>query len=248
MALASLDVAYAAAPSSIMNMPSVSRRLVVRLTRTALGSAVYTAIAFVAAGRLDWTRGWIYAGVFVAMSVAGTVIVHSANSGLLEERAKGMRADTKPFDRVFYRVFLPLVIVYPLVAGLDARFFWSALPFWTVYPGVFLFVTGSLITTWAMAINPHAETTVRIQNERGHALVTRGPYAVVRHPIYAGTLLGLPGTALMLGSAWSLVPMLLTGLLFGWRTAREDATLRQELAGYADYAETTRDRLVPGVW
>ncbi|MDQ2081275.1 isoprenylcysteine carboxylmethyltransferase family protein [Xanthobacteraceae bacterium Astr-EGSB] len=231
-----------------MNTSSISRRLAVPLARISLGSAAYTAIAFIAAGRLDWARGWIYALVFVAASVVGSVIVHGVNPGLLEERAKGMRADTKPFDRVFYRAFLPLVIVYPLVAGLDARFSFSALPFWTVYPGVFLFVLGSLVTTWAMAVNPHAESTVRIQNERGHALVSRGPYAIVRHPIYAGTLLGLPGTALMLGSAWSLVPMALTGLLFVWRTAREDATLRQELAGYADYAETTRDRLVPGVW
>jgi protein-S-isoprenylcysteine O-methyltransferase Ste14 len=231
-----------------MNTPPASRRLAILLARTALGSAVYTAIAFIAAGRLEWARGWIYALLFVAASVAGSVIVHRANPGLLEERAKGIRADTKAFDRVFYRVFLPLAVAYPLVAGLDARFSVSQLPFWTVYPGALLFVAGSAFTTWAMAVNPHAESTVRIQNERGHVLVTGGPYGFVRHPIYTGTLIGLPGTALMLGSAWSLVPMALTGLLFVWRTVREDADLHQELAGYAGYAATTRYRLVPGVW
>jgi len=219
------------------------------LIKPAIGSALFAALAFLGAGRIDWIRGWIYAGVFVAVSVAGSLIVHFASPGLLEARAKGIRKDTKSFDKLFYSLFLPLVLLYPFLAGLDAvRFSGSPLPWWTVYPGIVLFLTGSLITTWTLAVNRHAESTVRIQTERSHAVITEGPYRLVRHPMYVGTVIGLPGAALILGSGWALVPMVLIMLLFVWRTAREDRALRQELPGYEAFSEITRYRLLPGIW
>lgn len=224
-------------------------RSALRLARTAVGSAIYPAIAFVGAGRLDWTRGWIHAAVFIAAAVTGSLIVDRANPGLLKARARGIGEGTKAFDKAFYLMFLPLVLIYPLLAGMDAvRFSWAPLPWWTVWPGALLFLAGSALTTWAMVVNPHAEGTVRIQNDRGHAVVTGGPYRIVRHPIYVGTVMGFPAGALILGSAWSLVPMVLLVVLFVWRTALEDRTLRQELEGYEDYARATRYRLVPGIW
>ena len=136
-----------------------------------------------------------------------------------------------------------------VVAGMDAgRYAWSPLPGWTAWPGIALFVAGSAVTTWAMALNRHAEGTVRIQSDREHAVITDGPYRFVRHPIYVGTIAGLPAVALVLGSAWALVPMALVIVLFVWRTALEDRALRQELAGYEDYVRMTPFRLVPGVW
>jgi protein-S-isoprenylcysteine O-methyltransferase Ste14 len=234
-----------------MKMGTSSRfaRTLARLIRTTAGSAVYAAIAFLGAGRIDWMRGWIYAAVFVGVSVAGALIVQCANPELLEERAKGIRKDTKSFDRAFYRMFLPLVLIYPLLAGVDgARFSWAPLPLWTVIPGALLFVMGSVLGTWTMIANSFAESTVRIQDERGHTVVTEGPYRIVRHPMYVGTVIGLPGTALMLGSGWALVPMALIMALFVWRTALEDRALRRELAGYEDYAKITRYRLAPGIW
>ena len=99
-----------------------------------------------------------------------------------------------------------------------------------------------------MMVNAHAEATVRIQTDRDHAVVTTGPYALVRHPIYVGTILGFPTLALVTGSGWGLVAMALLIVLFVWRTGREDRTLQAELPGYADYAQKTRYRLLPGVW
>ncbi len=223
--------------------------ILVRLLKTAVGSAVYAGLAFIGAGRIDWTRGWVYAAVFVTVSVVGALIVQCANPGLLEARAKGIRKDTKAFDKTFYRMFLPLVLFYPLLAGMDgANFSWAPLPWWTVVPGALLFLIGSAFGTWAMVANAHAETTVRIQGERGHSVVTEGPYRIVRHPMYVGTVIGLPGTALMLGSGWALVAMALIVMLFVWRTAREDRALQRELTGYEDYVRRTRYRLVPGIW
>jgi protein-S-isoprenylcysteine O-methyltransferase Ste14 len=232
---------------SAMSTSSFVFRSFVRLIKTALGSALYAGLAFLGAGRLAWPRGWLYAAVFIAVSLVGTLIIQLANPSLLEARAKGVRKDTKPFDKRFYLLFLPLIVFYPLLAGLDAgRFAWAPLPGWTAIAGASLFVLGSVLGTWTMVVNAHAETTVRLQDEQH--LVTGGPYRFVRHPMYLGTLIGLPGTALMLGSGWALVPMTVIVLLFVWRTAREDQTLARELAGYAAYSKTTRDRLLPGVW
>ncbi|RJF68748.1 methyltransferase family protein [Rhodopseudomonas palustris] len=220
-----------------------------RLMRTALGSSAYAALALIGAGRLDWGRGWLYAAVFVAASVVGTAVVLRADPAVLAARAKGFRGDTEPFDRLFYALFLPLIAGMPIVAGLDAgRFGWAPLPDWTALPGILLFVAGSALSTWALLVNTHAESTVRIQRDRAHAVVQSGPYRFVRHPMYLGTLIGLPAAALMLGSAWALLPAALIIALFVWRSAREDEALHRELPGYADYAAATRFRLLPGLW
>jgi protein-S-isoprenylcysteine O-methyltransferase Ste14 len=220
--------------------------LLIRLFKSLLGSAFYAALVFLGAGRLHWPRGWIFAGVFIGISVAGSLIVELANPGLLAARAKGMRKDTKPFDRTFYRLFLPLMLLYPLVAGLDVRLAAAPLPDWTIWLGTALFVAGSALGAWTMIVNRYAESTVRIQSE--HKVITTGPYALVRHPMYLGTLIGLPATALIPGSAWALLPAALIAIAFVWRTAREDAVLHQELDGYDAYTARTRYRLVPGVW
>jgi len=218
------------------------------LVRAAMGS-LYGLLAFVGAGRLDWGRGWIYFALFFLTSVIGSWVVQRANPDLLAARAKGVRKDTKPFDKAFFAVFAPLIVLYPVIAGLDAaRYGWAVLPQWTVYLGVVLFVLGSAGSTWTMVANRSAETTVRIQADRGHSVVTDGPYRIVRHPMYLSILIGLPGTALILGSAWALIPMVVIMSLFVWRTAREDRALREELPGYGDYAGVTRAKLLPGVW
>ena len=100
-----------------------------RFLRTAVGSAVYPAIAFLGAGRLDWSRGWLYAVLFVGTTLVGIAIVERVNPGLLAARSRGFRKDTKGFDKIFYALFIPLMVVYPLLAGIDAmRFAWAPLP------------------------------------------------------------------------------------------------------------------------
>ena len=220
------------------------------ILRGTLLAALFSALSLLGAGRWDWPRGWLYVGLMTASSLIGGAIVEWANPGLLEARAKGYgRKDTKPFDRIFYRLFVPVLVVYPLLAGLDAgRFLWSPLPSWTFWPSLALFLLGSIVTTWTMCVNRFAEGTVRIQSDRGQSVINAGPYRLVRHPMYTGVIIGLPATALLLGSGWALVPVAIVIALFIWRTAREDATLRQELEGYEEFTKMTRYRLFPGLW
>ena len=105
-----------------------------------------------------------------------------------------------------------------------------------------------MLAHWAMLANPFFEKTVRIQEERGHHVATGGPYRFVRHPGYVAFILMGFALPLGVGSAWALVPAGLNAALIVARTALEDRTLRRELPGYAEYAQRTRYRLLPGVW
>lgn len=221
------------------------RRLIWALATTTL----WAAALFGCAGRLDWTRGWITLAMYVVCMGATGFLVHRLNPGLLEARAKWRRKDTKGFDKVCLSLYLPLTLLQPAIGGLDAvRFGWSSIPFWAVYPGVLLFLVAMTLVTWTMSVNPHAESTVRIQSDRGHKVVTSGPYRIVRHPMYVGAILMYPATALVLGSMWALAMSALIAALMICRTALEDRTLRRELPGYQEFTALTQYRLIPGLW
>jgi len=219
-----------------------------RMVVVAASTIVWFAVFFAAAGRLDWTRAWICLAFYSLNLVINGIVIAWKNPTLFSTRGK-QHKDTKTFDRVFAALYAALLLVTPLVAGLDAvRYGWSSLPFATLYAGVALHVLGMIPVAWAMAVNPYLETSVRIQSERGHRAVTTGPYRFIRHPMYVGVILQLAGMPLALGSLWAYVPTGMLVLLLIWRTGMEDRTLRNELAGYLEYAQRTRYRLLPGVW
>ena len=219
-----------------------------RLIRAVAAPVLWICALFAGAGTFAWTRGWLAVAVYtIGMSALGFIVRHF-NAPLMAARAKP-GAGTKPFDKIFLRALIPLVFIQAAVAGIDAvRFRWSSMPFAMAYAGAVLFALAIALIAWSMAVNPHAETTVRIQTDRGHTVIEAGPYRMVRHPMYVGAILMYVATPLMLGS---LLAMAISGImiaLFVWRTAREDQTLRLELPGYAAYAARIRYRLVPGLW
>ena len=146
---------------------------------------------------------------------------------------------------------MALSIGFPLVivAGLDHRYGWSPeLPIWIILLGFILIMLGYAFAAWAMAENRFFSSVVRIQTERGHQVCDGGPYRIVRHPGYAGSILALPGIVLALSSAWTLIPAAAALIIAVIRTALEDQTLQEELPGYRDYAQRIRYRLLPGVY
>ena len=146
--------------------------------------------------------------MYVLGMTAIGIVMQRANPELMAERAKWRRKDTKGFDKLFLAAMLPLATVQPFIAGMDAvRFRWSSLGFAWVYPGVIVFALAMFLMGWAVAVNRHAETTVRIQTDRGHTVVTWGPYRFVRHPMYVGAILMYVGTPLVWGSVAASVDL-----------------------------------------
>lgn len=204
---------------------------------------------FGAAGQLRWIRGWICTVLYVGGLFTCRAFVAKLNPGLLDERQTAIRKDTKRFDKIFLRLLLAFTIAQPVLAGLDAaRFHWAPMRSWTAYPGVGLLLVSAAWITWVLVRNPHAESSVRIQRERAHTVVSSGPYRFVRHPMYVGLIVLHVSIALVLGSMWTLALAALFTILFLWRTALEDGTLRRELSGYEEYTQVTRYRLMPGIW
>lgn len=230
--------------------PEVRRRVIRWIAQAAVGLVGYGLVLFIAAGRLDWAWGWVYLGEMAAFLVAHPLVLVPIHAELLAERQRGMWAPgTKRWDRWITTLSGGLMFVPWIVAGLDLRLGWTAgLPLGVHLAGLAVLVAGDALFVWGMAANAFFAEGVRIQDERGHAVATGGPYRYVRHPGYVGAILRLLSTPLVLGSTWAMLPAVLSAALFVLRTALEDRTLQAELPGYADFCQQTRWRLVPGVW
>jgi len=212
------------------------------------GLAMFAAILFVPAGRLDWSAGWVYLGIFTAFMIANLAYLQRENPELIGRRIRFGKG-TKRWDVAWSVFFGPLFLAVYVVAGLDAgRYGWSDMPGWLWLVGLALFLPGAALFSRAMGENPFFEKTVRIQSDRGHRVVDTGPYRLVRHPGYLGFFGWILSAPLLLGSWWAFVPALLSIAGVVVRTALEDRTLNAELPGYADYAKRIRYRLVPGLW
>jgi protein-S-isoprenylcysteine O-methyltransferase Ste14 len=171
--------------------------------------------------------------------------------GLLAERGKfGEAQDVKSWDKVLSPL-MALSISFPLiiVAGLDHQFGWSPVfPTWLNILGFILIFIGYTFSGWALVENRFFSSVVRIQTDRGHMVCDSGPYRIVRHPGYAGSILALPGLVLALDSVWTIIPVIVALIIALIRTSLEDKTLQEELPGYRDYVNRVRYRLIPGVF
>ena len=208
------------------------------------------ALVFIPAGTFAWPAGWIYLAEFGLASFVMTRWMLRHNPALLAERMSPLiQRDQKTWDKALISAFILLWPAWFVAMGLDAvRYGWSQMPIALQVFGALAILVSMYIVFLTVRANTFAAPVVKIQKERGHRVVSDGPYAIVRHPMYAGALLLIVATPLLLGSWWGLAMVPLIVALLAVRAVLEERTLARELDGYAEYAARVRYRLVPMVW
>jgi len=209
--------------------------------------AVMAVLLFGCAGTLRWWQGWLFMGAYFAWSILVSVWLARRDPALFKRRMSGGPwAETAPAQRVIMTVMMVAFIALLVVPALDHRFAWSRASIWVVLVGHAAFSIGWLAILRVFRENTFTAATVAIMADQ--TVITTGPYAIVRHPMYAAALLLLAGMPLALGSWWGLVAFVVILPVLVWRLLDEERMLTRDLAGYAAYRQTVRYRLVPGVW
>jgi protein-S-isoprenylcysteine O-methyltransferase Ste14 len=220
------------------------------LVQTAVWLAITAAFLFVPAGTLDWPEAWVLLAEFGVLGLISGYLIAQHDPELLRERMRSpIQGDQKSWDKILLPIVFALWLAQYVVIALDAvRYHTSEVPLWLKVVGALAIAFGLYVFHIVMRANTFAAPVVKIQTERKHQVIDTGPYAYVRHPMYAGAIPLLVGTPLLLGSWRGLAVSLVLIVIFAVRAVLEEEMLRSELAGYDAYAARVRWRLVPGVW
>ena len=202
-------------------------------------------ILFISAGTLSWKWAWYVLLLGLFLLIVNSILLPAE---LIEERGR-KKENVKKWDRILTSIIMfPTILMY-FLSGLDRRFHWTGdIPVFINIVGLAFIFIGSLLFTWSMVSNKFFSTLVRLQTDRQHTVVTEGPYKFVRHPGYLGYIIFTLATPVALGTFWGLVFSSIIGILLIVRTALEDATLKKELPGYAEYTENVKYKLIPLLW
>jgi protein-S-isoprenylcysteine O-methyltransferase Ste14 len=205
-------------------------------------------LLFIPAGSLDWIMGWAVLSAYLGGLGLTNLLISLYHPDLAKERAN-TPSSAKKWDRTLTNLAnLPTLLMLP-VAGLDKKYGWSPQVSWPVQLGALvIFVLGYAMVGWAMMANRFFSSLVRIQKDRGHVVVSNGPYRYLRHPGYLGMIALQLSAPLALGSLWAMVFGVISGCLYIVRTILEDRTLQEELEGYREYALEVHYRLLPWIW
>ena len=217
--------------------------------RCVSATIVAAALLFVPAGTIKWWEGWVYLAIIAIPMFAFSAYYYKHDPALVERRMRSKEKVQR--QRIVMRlgsVVTPLVLMVP---GLDRRFVWSArsigvVPSWLILTAMVITLVSYLASMWVMDVNRFAGRTIEVEAEQ--RVVSGGPYAVVRHPLYTAALVMMLFTPLALGSYVGLpfgalfIPVLVVRLL------NEEEVLQRELPGYAEYRQETKYHLIPYIW
>jgi protein-S-isoprenylcysteine O-methyltransferase Ste14 len=204
-------------------------------------------VIFAAAGSLGYWQGWLLIGVFAGASGLITAWLWGHDKALLERRTKGGPASEADPAQNVIQAFAGLIFLGTLaVPALDHRFGWSSVPPPLVFVGDGLVAIGFLVVFLTFRENTFTSGTIEIAEDQ--RVIDTGPYALVRHPMYAGALILFAGMPLALGSWWGLLVAAGVVPTLAWRLLLEETFLDDHLIGYRDYRSRVRFRLAPGVW
>lgn len=204
------------------------------------------------AGTWHWWEVWVMWGLWSVFGVITTQYLIHHDPALLAERLKlvPIHKDQKTWDKVLMAFFFVAGIALYMVPGFDVvRYGWSAsLPLWMKIAAIIIQIPCLIVLGWVMRENTYLSQVVKIDKQRGHKVITTGPYAWVRHPMYTAAIILFFAFPVALGSRYALILAGILTVLLVVRTYLEDRTLHDELEGYTEYARQTRYRLIPGIW
>jgi protein-S-isoprenylcysteine O-methyltransferase Ste14 len=226
-----------------------SRMIAKLLAQNTLFIVALGAVLFASAGSLHWPAAWVFLAVSAVIGPACGLWLAKTDPGLLAERMRPIfQAGQPAADKKFMLVFVVAALIWLIAIGLNRRAHASNVPLAVQALGLAMYLTSTALILWVFRENSFAALVIRVQAERAHHVVSTGPYAFVRHPMYSGIMLFFFGVPLLLGSWWgvALAPVFL--VLFAIRARIEERALINGLPGYADYAAQVRYRLLPGVW
>jgi protein-S-isoprenylcysteine O-methyltransferase Ste14 len=217
------------------------------LKSTVVGVVLLGLLLFLPAGTLNYWQAWVVIAIFVLGSIAIGIYLSVHDPELLERRKQaGPQAETRPVQKIIMLILTAALVGMLVLSALDHRFGWSEIPAPVSVVAQVLAALGLYITFLVVKENSFSASTVRVFKDQ--KVVSTGPYALVRHPMYTGTLLLVLATPVALGSWWGLLPVLLVIPVLVWRILDEEKLLNAELPGYADYASRVRYRLLPHGW
>jgi protein-S-isoprenylcysteine O-methyltransferase Ste14 len=208
---------------------------------------VMCALLFGSAGTIRYWQAWVYVTIFVVASVPTSVYLMKKDPALLARRMRGgpmfEKEDTQRIIMTFTSLGFIAILVVP---GLDRRFGWSTVPTWAVVLGDLLVVIGFLLIFVVYRENTFTAATIQVSPDQ--TVISTGPYAIVRHPMYASGALYMFGIPLALASYWGYLALAAMMPFLLWRLLDEERILGRDLPGYADYRRRVRYRLVPFIW
>ncbi len=222
-------------------MRSLSLRVTVQSAKFLLVLAV---VLFASAGTLRFWQAWVYLGLHLASLVVTGVYLVATDPTLVERRRD--RPETERVQKLVIGLMKLFGAATLVVAGLDRRFAWSAVPLSVVLVACLVFVAGSAVVFVVFRANTYGSSIIEVQ--RGQTVVATGPYRALRHPMYTGMVLMGVATPFLLGSFWAALLVPPGWVLLVVRILAEERLLGERLPGYREYLGLTRRRLIPGVW
>ncbi len=204
-------------------------------------------LLFISAGTIHYWQAWVYLFIFMGASLLTTLYLMKRDPALLNRRMRGGPTAEKRRTQKLIMLFTSICFIALLVVpALDNRFRWSAMPLSCVITGDVLVAIGFYFIFLVYKENTFTSATIEVAADQ--KVISTGPYAIVRHPMYASALLYLIGTPLALGSFWGLLALSAMIPFLIWRLYDEESFLAGNLPGYTEYQKTVRHRLIPFVW
>jgi protein-S-isoprenylcysteine O-methyltransferase Ste14 len=226
----------------------MNKKLRIRLaTQSILSLFVMGALLFLPAGTFDYWEAWVFIAVFVACNLPLTIWVAINDPQLLERRMRaGPMAEKEKSQKIIMTIALLAFAGEVLIPAFDRRFGWSEVPTSVVILGNALIAISYVGFYFVFRENTYGAATIRV--EENQKVISTGPYAVVRHPMYAAALILMLGIPLALGSWWGLLAFVFGVPALVWRILDEERLLKRDLPGYAEYMQRAPFRLIPGLF